>query len=127
MNMRRPFPIPGYGIGAGFYGLEMEAALGIRDRDAETLEVWVEGCVMGVVWMVVPAEGVRLPDLQAYAFHRLAVHVEDPAHEVKDLSLRLARFSLDDSQVSVLVRRFGHGIERPHHLFGSNLSCRFGE
>ena len=76
--------------------------------------------------MAVATEGVRLPDFEFGAAHRIACTIEDTATEIDDLSLRPRGPPGDPRQVAAL-RGLTQWIERPENLrrcSRQQLRCR---
>ena len=64
----------------------------------------------------VAAARIALPDFDDGVTNRLAVRVEDPPRQVRDLADGLGDAVVDDQQVVVRVERQPVGVERPLRL-----------
>jgi hypothetical protein len=82
---------------------------------AEALEVRICGAAR-VARMVVDAERVALPDLEACPAHRAPVRIEHAPAQVQDRARRRLRAAGDLDQIVVRIERQFERIERPRGL-----------
>ena len=120
-------------VGDRLDGPEVVLAGRAGQEAAESLEVRVELLLACVVRLEVGAVAVALPDLDDGVADRVALGVEDPAAQVRDLADRRGDRVVDDQQVVVGVERELGRVVRPlvlvrgaGQLLGEGASGREG-
>lgn len=114
--MRWAHPVASGGVGSGLDRLEPIPALRVGVLNGEAFEVGVERGRVRVTRMGVAPVGVRLPQLDFRALHRLRLHVHDATHDIDHLARGASGLTRQGSQIGGLLHRSEDRVERSENF-----------
>ena len=126
MDVRGPYPALVIGrVRPRLDGLEAKTTLCIRDHLGPALEIGIERPgIACVLFVIVAAPSVGLPDLHKGAGHWAAFLVQHASPDVNDLTLRPTSAALDLRQIGILIVPIVRRIVRTGRLGDGRVRAR---